>query len=290
MAYVTIFCGAALSALGYDALLDLARRSWRRAGAALLVVAVAGAALGAELIARHGRTPGPPALLALQSAALGQVGLIAAALAVWGVAVVALRGGRSVVARAALAGALLLISAGDLLTYLPDYNTYMPPDTLLPRARATNIIKADPALGRVITTDHPGPVLIPNTATLYGVRDVQGYDLLHLASYDAFWLAAEPSLSAGSYFNVIFRPQAYASAQARLLNVRYVLAASPLDMVEQRQADVATVELAGHAVGQTFEAPEGLRSLAVAFDTLGRANHAPVTLLCGAPSPTRKTW
>ena len=155
MAYVTIFCGAALSALGYDTLLDLARHSWRRAGAALLVVAVAGAALGAELVARHGRTPGPPALLALQSAVLGQVGLIAAALAVWGVAVVALRGGRGGAARAALAGALLLISAGDLLTYMPDYNTYMPPDTLLPRARATNIIKADPSLGRVMTTDHP---------------------------------------------------------------------------------------------------------------------------------------
>ena len=110
------------------------------------------------------------------------------------------------------------------------------------------------------------------------MRDTQGYNSLHLARYDAFWLAADPSLSAGSYFNVIFRPQAYASAQARLLNVRYVLAASPLDVVEQRQADVAAVELAGHAVGQTFEAPEGLRSLAVAFDTLGRANHAPVTL------------
>jgi hypothetical protein len=278
MAYLTIFAGCALGARGYDTLLDLARRSWRRAGAALLALAAAGVALGAELVARHGRTPGPPALLALQSATLGQVGLIASALALWGVAVLAARGGRSAPMRAALAGALLLVSAGDLLTYAPNYNTYVAPETLLPRARATNIIKADPDLGRVITTDHPGPVLIPNTATLYGVRDVQGYDSLHLASYDDFWLAADPSLSAGSYFNVIFRPQAYASAQARLLNVRYVLAASPLDVVEQRQADVAAPELAGHSVGQTFAAPEGLSSLTVAFDTLGRANHAPVTL------------
>jgi hypothetical protein len=92
-------------------------------------------------------------------------------------------------------------------------------------------MQGDPGSGRMMAPDAPGITFPPNEATIYGLQDVQGYDAVHLARYEAYWAASEPALAAGSqanYFNVVLRPQNYTSTLADLLNVAYVTTWSPL--------------------------------------------------------------
>lgn len=226
-AYLFIFCVALLSGLGFDAWLALARRHWRGAVVLSLGLTAGGLGIAALLADQHGRTP-DPALFALQTAALRQAALIAAGLAGWVVLMLLVGGERRRWGRAVAAGALLGLTTADLLTYAPGYNTYVSVDTLQFHNAAADLLRADPQPWRMITADAPGPVFVPNMATLYALTDVQGYDSLHLARYETYWTAADPALRDGGYFNTVFRPQSYTSTQALLLNVRYLVTAQPL--------------------------------------------------------------
>jgi hypothetical protein len=86
----------------------------------------------------------------------------------------------------------------------------------------------------MIAPDAPGATFPPSEAVLYGLHDVQGYDSLHLARYEAYWAAGEPALGTGTqanYFNVMMRPQNNTSTLADLLNVAYVTTWAPLPSV-----------------------------------------------------------
>jgi hypothetical protein len=180
---------------------------------------------------RHAHSTANAALYALQTEAFRQAALIAGGLLMWGGAALALRGDRHRRGRAALAGGLLGLLAVDLLTYAPNYNTYVPPAALQPVVPAAALMQGDPGSGRMMAPDAPGITFPPNEATIYGLQDVQGYDAVHLARYEAYWAASEPALAAGSqanYFNVVLRPQNYTSTLADLLNVTTVTTWSPL--------------------------------------------------------------
>ncbi|MDQ2810036.1 MAG: YfhO family protein, partial [Chloroflexota bacterium] len=276
--YLFIFCMAALSAFGLDAWLDLARR--RPAATAGRVATLLVLALPVTQLLRdhHARDAGNPALYTLQAQGFDQATRIAVALLAWAGAVLLLRGSRGPQTRLLLMGLLIALTGGDLLTYNPDYNTYVDPATLTPHSPTADLIRRDPTGSRLMAPDVQGPNFVPNSAILYGLHDVQGYDSLHLTRYEAYWAAADPTVRGNSYFDVFLRPQNFNTAQADLLNVKYVVTGAPLDRVEQLHADRTLSELAYGPITQTFRTPDRLERLTVNFDTLGRVNHAPVTL------------
>jgi hypothetical protein len=234
IAYLFMFCVAALAGLGFDAWLELARR---RVGAALALLSafvLAAAGIIYLLADRHAQSASNPALYHLQTEAFRQAALIAGALGLWALATLALRGNRQRGRRAVLAGGLLGLTAVDLLTYAPNYNTYVAPAALQPQHPAADVMHEGPGGGRMMAPDAPGATFPPSEAVLYGLHDVQGYDSLHLARYEAYWAAGEPALGTGTqanYFNVMMRPQNYTSTLADLLNVVYVTTWAPLPSV-----------------------------------------------------------
>jgi hypothetical protein len=231
IAYLFMFCVAALAGLGFDSWLELARRRIRVAIGIGVGLVVAAAGIIYLLADRHEQSTANAALYALQTEAFRQAALIAAALLLWGLATLALRGDRRFWGRAGLAGGLLGLTVVDLLTYAPNYNTYVPPAALQPQHPAADAMREGPGGGRMMAPDAPGAMFPPEEAVLYGIPDVQGYDSLHLARYEAYWAAGEPTLGTGTaanYFNVMVRPQNYTSTLADLLNVAYVTTWSPL--------------------------------------------------------------
>ncbi len=231
IAYLFMFCVAALVGLGFDTWLDLARRRVGVAAGTGAALVLAAAGIIYLLADRHAQSASNPALYALQTDAFRQAALIAGGLLGWGLATLALRGDRRRWGRAVLAGGLLGLTGVDLLTYAPDYNTYVTPAALQPQAAAADLMRDGAGGGRMMAPDAPGIMFPPSEAILYGLHDVQGYDSLHLARYEAYWAAAEPTLGGGTaanYFNVMLRPQNYTSTLADLLNVTYVTTWAPL--------------------------------------------------------------
>ncbi len=276
--YLFIFCTACLSAFGLDAWLGLARRRPAVAagwiGTLLLLALLIVRLLGDH----HAHDADNPALYALQAQGFDQAARVAGVLLAWAGAVVLLRGDRRPQTRLLLTGLLIALTGWDLLTYEPDFNTYVDPATLRPHSPTADLIRRDPTGSRVMAPDIQGPNFVPNSAILYGLHDVQGYDSLHLTRYEAYWAAADPTIHGNGYFDVFLRPQNFVSAQADLLNVKYVVTGAPLDRVEQTHAERTISELAYGPITQTFRTPDRLERLTVAFDTLDRVNHAPVTL------------
>jgi membrane protein YfhO len=228
--YLFIFSAAALSALGFDALLAAARHRPRaaRKAAALLVACVA--VVIATLLIRHELAAGTP-LYQVQNAAMAQAAVLAGVLGLWVAVVLIVRGRGYAWGPLVLGGLVLGLTVIDLLTYGPSYNTYVPAAALHVDAPGADLLKRDPDPWRVISVDAPNALFPPNTALLYGLHDVAGYDSLHLTRYEQFWAAADPHLGQSgytNYFNAIFRPQSYQVAQADLLNARYIAARTPL--------------------------------------------------------------
>jgi hypothetical protein len=229
--YLVIVCGALLSAFGFDTALSLARRHPRTMAAVVIVLTALGAALAMLLSGMHEQSRSDAALYALQTGALQQAGLMAGLLFLWGIALLILRGDYWRRGRGALAILLLGLTIADLLTYAPNYNTFVPAAALQFDSPGARLMRSDPGIWRMQAVDAGGALFVPNTATLYGLPDVAGYDSLHLARYEAFWAAADPTVTGpgyANYFNVIFRPQGYQAAQADLLNVQYIVARAPL--------------------------------------------------------------
>jgi hypothetical protein len=291
--YLFIFCMSLLAGFGFDAALEFARnrpRRWVVTGALLLC---AGLGVAYLVLEKHSASALQPALYALQSAALGQAGLVALALLLWVLAVAALlsrasrngsgrwRAGKGDAWGRAIVVTFMIVLVGvDLLTYAPNYNTYVAPDALFPHAGAAAYLKSEPGLWRLIAPDVPAVNFPPNSSTLYGLHDVQGYDSLHFKRYDDFWAAADNSTidNASNYFNVQLRPQSFLSPQARLLNAEFVTTYLALNQAGQTHRSFDLGELSTEPIAQRFTAPGPLTSLEFSFDTNGRVNHAPVIL------------
>jgi hypothetical protein len=244
--YLFIVCGSLLSAFGFDTALTLARRRPRAIAAVVLLLTACGGALALLLSGMHEQSRADAALYALQTGALQQTGLIAGLLFTWGMALLILRGDHRRHGRAALAILLLGLTIVDLLTYAPNYNTFVPAAALQFDSPGARLMRSNPGPWRMQAVDSGGPLFVPNTATLYGLPDVAGYDSLHLARYEQFWAAAAPQLARpgyANYFNVIFRPQGYQAAQADLLNVQYIVARAPLTATTGLTAPIYTGEM-----------------------------------------------
>jgi hypothetical protein len=147
----------------------------------------------------------------------------------------------------------------DLLSAMPGYTTFVPPESMAPSAPSIDWLKAQRGEWRLMGVDNPAPALVPNIHLLFGVASVAGYDSLHPRSYDEFWGLVEPSLrpdrQVGPYSNVFVRPQVYTSTLASLLNSRYIASTGDLAVLPG-YAKVYTGEISIY---------ENLNSLARAF-------------------------
>ena len=73
------------------------------------------------------------------------------------------------------------------------------------------------------------PVLIPNTATLYGLQDIRGYESVYTLGYSEY-LAVADGRSIDNVFGALAMPsQAITNSMLDALNVKYILAIEPLD-------------------------------------------------------------
>jgi len=93
--------------------------------------------------------------------------------------------------RTAIAGALVLVAAFDMLHFAHGYNPMGPPHRVTPpRTPAIAYLQRHRAEGRVVGLE---TALLPDVATRYGLADVRGYDPPYpTRRYLALWRLAEP--------------------------------------------------------------------------------------------------
>ncbi|MEO6457776.1 MAG: YfhO family protein, partial [Chloroflexia bacterium] len=234
--YILIFSVAMLAGLGLDALIrDRVQRRGRELfdilGAGLLLIMILVAAWFAQLSETE---------LALKALKEGQLlramVLIVATLGLLTVARAYVSnhtmGGRWISRKASTLAVTILVGLVifDLVTLVPNYNSWVKPDQVLPSTPSIEWLRANAGYERVMGVDSPGPVFNPNTQSLFGIHSVAGYDSLHTRRLEEYWGAVDQSIGAvkrGSpYSNVFIRPQVYTSTLAALMNVRYVAASN----------------------------------------------------------------
>jgi hypothetical protein len=117
--------------------------------------------------------------------------------------------------RPAAVGILGVVLAEALLVALP-YNPRLPP-RVVPDNPAMAFLADHAQEGSVAAT---GTVMLPNTAMLYGVDDVRGYDVLIPRRTHAYWGGADPDYRDDSLITLLGRPDLRRLA---LAGVAYVM-------------------------------------------------------------------
>lgn len=133
-------------------------------------------------------------------------------------------------------GLLVVVAALDLLHADLPFFTHAPPFRSLSTPAEIAFLREQPGLWRIATFG-TAKVLPPNTATLYGLDDIRGYESVMRREYVRFLESIEPQPDID--FNIagtLRRPASLASPWLDFLNVRYVLADAPIDAPGWRKA------------------------------------------------------
>jgi hypothetical protein len=178
------FAGALLAGFGLDALADAVSRRRPLGTALLLGAAVAGAlALAPHVPWPAGwlpprqwadSFPAPPDGEPYVHAPVQTRWLLLGACALLLPLIAALR--RSTAPSQALRVAALVVICADLYVFARGFNPSAPPDEIYPPSRVTDWLAAQPGSSRIWCVDIG--TLPPETAGVYGLRDVRGYDAL----------------------------------------------------------------------------------------------------------------
>ena len=111
-------------------------------------------------------------------------------------------------------------TAADLLWFGTGYNPAIPHDRYYPTTPAIQWLQRDTSTFRILGA---GTALVPNTAPIFGLSDARGCDFTTVRRYE--------ELITGTTGNFYFYDASTAMPAAfALLNVKYVLSASPLSM------------------------------------------------------------
>lgn len=118
------------------------------------------------------------------------------------------------------------ILAADLLWFASGFHPMMPPEHSFPATRETDLVKADPGVFRVAGWMD---ILIPNTALVYGLRDVRSYDGVGIREYfDLLDVGFHYTGATHQLVNVAH------PGLLDLLNIKYVLTAADVDLPPER--------------------------------------------------------
>ncbi len=182
------FCGAALAAVGCQALTEravLAGRSLRRpVGGFALLFALSLGGTAAWIV----RTA-PAGTLQANVSREGDLWRLPVGILLGAAAVLVLHQ-RGTVSRRALQASLVALTALDLLAVNGGFNRTAPASSVYPVTPAIAFLQQHAGSGRVMPLNRrwslyhaPETVLPPNAAAVYGLRDTQGYDSLLTRQY-----------------------------------------------------------------------------------------------------------
>ena len=126
-------------------------------------------------------------------------------------------------------------TAADLLWFGMGYNPAIPREHYYPATGAIRFLQADSSVFRVFA---PSPVLMPNTAQVYGLSDVRGRDFMSIARYEELITGR-----AGDFFfyeNPRNIPVAVASLNAKyvLMPARVPAAPEDFDLVYDKEIKI----------------------------------------------------
>ncbi len=224
-------CVPTLAAVGVDALLrQFDSKALTKSAAAFGVLAVCILVFAVVWINATAPTGTLAANLAMESDLWRlPVGvLLGAAAAVW-----LYRRGSLTASR--LGAALVALTAIDLLAAGYGFNRTAPASAVYPVTPLIAFLQAHQAEGRIMPLNKPwsfyGPppaILPPNSATVYGLDDTQGYDSLLTGQYFGFAGAMDGSSPAPPENGNMVFTNGFMSPEARQAGARYAVSLTPL--------------------------------------------------------------
>ena len=127
---------------------------------------------------------------------------------------------------------LLVITVFDFYRFFSKFTPFTDVELLYPETKTTEFLRQNSGNFRVMTTDRR--ILAPNTALMYQIQSVDGYDPLYLQNYGelvASWTRNRPDIAPAA-FNRILTPENSQSLFTNLLGVKYILSLKPLELPE----------------------------------------------------------
>ncbi len=223
------FGTAYLAAAGVDLLLTRTREVWLGAG---LYVAAALAACGSTAFVLLGSNPGFATNLANGTRDYRLwAGMIIGALAVHWLLT------RKLISLQTAAPILFLFVAADLLLANYGYNPTVSPVEVYPITPVIRWLQSHagddrimPVNGRWSLTQPPNAVLPPNSATVYGLYDLQGYDSLQTKRYKQFANELDGNIDSSPVENgnIVFT-NGVGSRDSEEADAKYLVTLGPLD-------------------------------------------------------------
>jgi hypothetical protein len=225
------FCLPVLAAIGTDALLR--RLELKAIGKSAAVFGIAAVAAAIYAVVWINKTA-PAGTLAANLATESDlwrlpVGvLLGAAAAIW----LAKRGSLS---SSRFGGALVLLTAADLLAAGYGFNRTASPQSVYPVTPLIAFLQAHRAEGRIMPINErwgfytpPPAILPPNSAMVYGLNDTQGYDSLLTGQYFQFATRMDNGSPAPPENGNMVFTYGFGSKEAREAGARYGVSLTPL--------------------------------------------------------------
>ncbi len=120
--------------------------------------------------------------------------------------------------------AIVALTVFDLLRFGWKYTPFTSPSYFFPETKTLSFLKSQPEPFRIASIDKE--LLPPNTASMYGIEDINGYDPLYSSRYEEYFAAmnrGEPDIRGPFGFNRILTLERFDTLLLPLLNVRYIL-------------------------------------------------------------------
>lgn len=122
-----------------------------------------------------------------------------------------------------LVTAIFLIAIFEVFRFGYKFTPFSKNSWIFPQTETIKFLNHQTKPFRVMTTDRR--ILHPNSASVYGIEQIEGYDPLYLAKYAKYIsvLQSQKPDSSISPFNRIITPQKYDSSLIDLLNTKFIL-------------------------------------------------------------------
>jgi hypothetical protein len=137
--------------------------------------------------------------------------------------IVALLWARGAVRPSILAVLVLFVVFADLAYFGWRLNPSRHPQDLYPEMESVRFLQSDDSLYRVIRGPLSRKVFPPNSLTVYGISDVQGYSPVLIDYYVDFMQAIEEEIASARMVYSLRYPESTTSPLLDLLNVKYVV-------------------------------------------------------------------
>lgn len=226
------FCVSVLAAAGVQAVLQKQWRALARGAGAFLAVFLLALGYTVAWVSRSA----PPGVLAANLSAQGDLWRLPSGL-LFGAAAALWLWQRGSIKTPITGGVLVILVGADLLAAGYGFNRTTAPRNVYPVTPLIAFLQAHKAEGRIMPINRrwsfdpfkpPPAILPPNTATVYGLDDVQGYDSLLTGQYFQFAIALDGGSPAPPENGNMVFTYGLGSREAREAGARFVVTQEPL--------------------------------------------------------------